>query len=297
MRYGLRLGPWPHVVISTTPKPKKLIKELVKDSLELQGSTTVVTKASTDQNPYLHEAVKKALFEDYGGTREGRQELYAEILEDFPGAIWTWEMIENHRIPMDRFPNYYSRIAVGVDPAVSTGGDETGIVVCAVLNPYEYDNAPRDTANRRHGFVLADYTTEGGPKAWARECVNAFHEWDADIMVPEINNGGELVAHTIHQLDGLIPMAGPDGKGIHASRGKAKRAEPIGVLYQQGLVHHLGSLPELEEQMTSYDALEPDDSWSPDRMDALVWALTELMVRPKLLKQRRFADMRLRGRR
>jgi phage terminase large subunit-like protein len=291
MRYGLRLGPWPHVIISTTPKPKQLIKNLVKDP------TIVVTKASTDENPHLHPDVKRALFEDYGGTREGRQELYAEILEDIPGALWDWDMIDNNRIDVAQLPEWLSRIAVGVDPAVTAGGDETGIIVCGVLNPWEYDRSLRDVAHRRHGFVLCDYSIQGGPRAWAREVVTAYHDWDSNIVVPEINNGGELVSYTIHQLDGNIPMAGPDGKGIHASRGKRQRAEPISVLYQQGLVHHVGELPELEEQMVSWDSIEPDDSWSPDRMDALVWSLTELMVRPKILQQRRMHDTRLHGRR
>lgn len=296
MRYGLRLGPWPHVVISTTPKPKQLIKKLVKDSI-LPNPDVVITKASTLENPFLDRKVKDALVEDYGGTREGRQELYAEVLEDVPGALFDYDNLDLYRLDIANMPEWMSRIAVGVDPAMSTGGDETGIIVAGVLNPFQYDGAPRETTDRRHGFVMGDYSLQGSPATWARQCLAAWNDWEANIMVPEINNGGELVAYTIHTLDPTIAIAGKDGKGVHASRGKAQRAEPISMLYQQGLVHHIGELPELEEQMVTWDSLEPDDSWSPDRMDAMVWALTELMVRPKQLMRTRTRDTRLVGRR
>lgn len=286
MRYGLRLGPWPHVVASTTPKPRKLIKELVR------ADNVVVTKATTDSNPHLHPDVKKALYEDYGGTRLGRQELYAELLEDTPGALWSYDVIEDARITVAQMPDYMDRIVVGVDPAVTVAGDETGIIVAGVVPPYDYEAADRNTSDRRHGFVLCDYSLNGSPTDWAKEAINAYREWEANHIVVEVNNGGDLVAHTIHTIDPTVPI-----KSVHASRGKAKRAEPISALYQQGLVHHVGNFDELEEQMTSWDSMEPDESWSPDRMDAMVWALTELMVRPKQHRQVHMADHRLRGRR
>lgn len=291
MRYGLRIGPWPHVVISTTPKPKMLIKELVR------AENVVVTKASTAENPHLDANVKKALFEDYGGTREGRQELYADILDDAPGALWTWDDIDHNRIDLAKIPDYFSRIAVGIDPAASSEGDENGIVVCGVLNPFEYSDSHMDLEDRMHGFVLWDYSSQGGPGWWSKEVVRAYHDWQANIAVPEINNGGEMVAHTIRQIDPTIPMAGPNGVGVHASRGKTKRAEPVAMLYQQGLIHHVGKFHELEDQMVSWDALDPDDSWSPDRMDAMVWAFTELMIRPRQIQRMYAKDNRLRGRR
>lgn len=285
MRYGLRLGPWPHVVASTTPKPRKLIKELVR------ADNVVITKATTDDNPHLHPDVKAALYEDYGGTRLGRQELYAELLEDFPGALWDYDTITDNRITIPAMPDWFDRMAIGVDPAVTVAGDETGIIVAAVLPPYEYTVNP-ETEHRRHGFVLADYSKNDSPTGWAREVITAFREWEANIVIAEVNNGGDLVAHTIRTIDGSIPI-----KAVHASRGKAKRAEPVSALYQQGLIHHVGEFPELEEQMTSWDSLEPDESWSPDRMDAMVWAFTELMVTPKTLRRQQARDTRLRGRR
>lgn len=285
MRYGLRLGPWPHVVASTTPKPRKLIKELVR------ADNVVITRATTEDNPHLHPDVKAALYEDYGGTRLGRQELYAELLEDTPGALWNYEVIEDNRITIAEMPDWMDKIGVGVDPAVTVAGDETGIIVAGVVPPYDWTK-DRHTEDRRHGFILCDYSLNESPAGWAKEVINAYREWEANIVVAEVNNGGDLVAHTIHTLDSGVPI-----KAVHASRGKAKRAEPISALYQQGLVHHVGEFPELEEQMTSWDSLEPDESWSPDRMDAMVWALTELMVTPKMMRRQLAQDNRLRGRR
>jgi phage terminase large subunit-like protein len=286
MRYGLRLGPWPHVVISTTPKPRKLIKELFK------RDDCVITTASTKDNPHLHKDVRKALYEDYEGTRMGRQELHAELLEDVENALWTYENIEKFRIPIAWCPEEFDRVVVGVDPAVSSVNDEHGIIVCGMLGPFAYDRAEPRNTDMSHAFVLDDQTMMGKPEDWARVVRNAFNDWQANLIVAEINNGYELVLRNIHALDDTLPV-----KDEWASRGKAKRAEPVANFYQQGRIHHVGAFEELEDQMTSFDPFEPDDTWSPDRMDAMVWGMTNLMVRKNTMRSSNYEDMRQRGRR
>jgi phage terminase large subunit-like protein len=278
-----------------------MLKALVKRAEEEKSKSRpyiVITKATTADNPHLDQRVKDDLFSDYGGTRLGRQELYAEILEDVEGALWTPEDIELWRINPILQPKRYMQIGVGVDPQAKEGGDSTGIVVVGVMpSLLNWQEVPLNWnhIDKAHAFVLADYSVNGKPDVWGSRVVDALNDYEANFVVAETNNGGEMVAHTIHTVDDTIPI-----RQVTATRGKDKRAEPVSALYQQGRGHHVGMHPLLEDEMTTWDAIEPDPSWSPDRMDALVWAATELIVKP--MKARRHAtaqqiDRRLAGRR
>jgi phage terminase large subunit-like protein len=250
--FGLRLGKNPQAVITTTPRPTTIIKELVKDP------RCVVTGGSTYENAenlaptFISSIVKK-----YEGTRLGRQELNAEILDDNPGALFHRNIIDNLR-HTGKIPQLI-RVLTGVDPAVSSGEEsaETGIIAAGV-----------DAAG--HYYVLADASLHGSPLEWARAVVRTHHERQGDRVIGETNNGGELVEANLRRVDPSIPY-----KAVHASRGKAIRAEPIAALYEQGKVHHVGAFPQLEDQMCEWVPGDPNQK-SPDRMDALVWALTEL---------------------
>lgn len=252
LKFGLRLGPDPRVIITTTPRPKKIIRELVADP------NTFVTRGTTYENrANVAPAFLDTILKKYEGTRVGRQELHAEILDEVPGALWQRSMIEKCRI---RQPPELARIVVGIDPAVTSkeDSDETGIVVCG----RDYNN---------HGYVLADISQRSSPETWARNAIDAFKTWQADRIVAEVNKGGyELIQGILRVVNPLIPY-----HGVRATRGKATRAEPIASLYEQGRVHHVGPFDALEDQMCMFT---PDNAAgnSPDRVDALVWAFTEL---------------------
>lgn len=286
IRYGLRVGPRPHAIASTTPKARKLIKKLLLDV------NTAVTRAITSDNPYLDEGVRSRLFEDYGGTRMGRQELYAEILEDIEGALWSTEMIERSRITLDELPRKFDRIVVGVDPGAkeTENSDETGIIVVGYTRQYTPPHQHLDA--RSHGFVLADYSVRGKPEKWAKAVLQAYDDYGANLVVVEINNGGDMISHTLRTYRDTLPI-----KTEHASRGKAQRAEPVASLSEQGRLHMVGHHPKLEDQMTTYDVMDPDPSWSPDHMDAMVWAVTNLMVSQTMARSSTVEDTRLRKRR
>lgn len=284
LRFGLRVGPHPQAVISTTPKNRKLLKEILKKSVE-EPDKYKVTKATTHDNPHLHEDRRHEIIEDFGGSRLGRQEIYAEILEDAEGALWNEDMINRNRIrPIDA-PREMDLMVVGVDPQAKDGGAETGIIVGGLLRQFNNDK-------RTHGFVFGDYTISGKPEEWARASVRAYKDWLCNRVVAEINNGGDMVTSTLRQIDPTLPIV-----VVHASRGKAVRAEPVSTLYEQNRIHHVGYFPELEAQMTEFDAMDPDGSWSPDRMDALVWAFTYLMVKQSVMRASQTRDRRHRGRR
>lgn len=254
---GLRLGDNPQAVVTTTPRPTSIIKELVKDK------STHITRGSTyDNKANLAPAFLAQIIKKYEGTRLGRQELNAEILEDNPNALWQRDRIDKLRVE-ELPPDGIRRVIVGVDPSVTSAktSDETGIVVVAL-------------GEDGHGYVLDDLSLIASPDSWARVAVKAYHQHGADRMVAEVNNGGDLVEALIRTVDRNVAY-----KKVHASRGKAKRAEPIAALYEQGKVHHVGSFARLEDQMCAYDPGELDGD-SPDRMDALVWALSELMLKP-----------------
>lgn len=254
LMFGLRLGDDPRAVVTTTPRPVPLVRSILKEP------TTVVTRGSTfDNAANLAPAILAKLREKYEGTRLGRQELFAELLEDVPGALWTWQMIEAARLS-GALPDM-ERVVIGVDPAITSGedADETGIVVAG---------KGRDG----RGYVLADLSLRGTPDEWARAVKAAQEGYGADCIVAEGNQGGEMVKAVIRTV---LPVARV--KIVHASRGKFARAEPIAALYEQGRVSHAGGLAELEAQLTSYSPSAAKKS--PDRLDAMVWALTELMLK------------------
>ena len=261
LMFGLRLGENPQCVITTTPKPKQILLDLMKK----QG--TIVTRGSTfDNAENLAESAIEQLKDKYEGTRLGRQELYAEVLTDIEGALWGYSAFEDHRLTKESLPEM-QRIVVGVDPAVTNNktSDETGIVV-----------AGRGVDNRF--YVLSDSSGKYSPDGWARQVVDEFYLNGADRIIAEVNNGGDLVKKMIYNIDSHVAY-----KDVRATRGKMVRAEPISALYEQGKVSHVGLFPELENQMCTYTG---EASKSPDRLDALVWALTELSQSSGMAKWR-----------
>ena len=249
--FGLRLGHNPQVVITTTPKPTKLIKELVNNK------QAFLTRGTTfDNADNLSAQAVATLKEKYGNTRLGRQELLGEVLDDVEGALWSHSMIDNKRVSKENVPEL-SRVVVAIDPAVTAtaNSDETGIVVVGRCFNNKY-------------FVLEDSSGKLSADAWARRAIDLFYLYKADRIVAETNNGGDLVERLIRGVDTNVSY-----KAVHATRGKMIRAEPISALYEQEKVHHVGSFPQLEDQMVSFTG---DRSNSPDRLDALVWGLTEL---------------------
>lgn len=250
--FGLRLGLDPRLIVTTTPKNIPAVKDLVKDE------TTTTTRGSTYENKAnLAKPFLKTIIDKYEDTRLGRQEIHAEILEDAEGALWNRAMLEGNRIK--KAPELV-RIVVGIDPAVSNNkkSNETGIVVAAL-------------GDDGHGYVLDDRSIKGSPAEWAQRAVDVYHEYEADRLVPEVNQGGDLVSHTIRTIDDKVAI-----KPVRASKGKQARAEPIAALYEQGKIHHVGYFAALEDQLTTW---EPNSgAASPDRLDALCWALTELML-------------------
>ena len=251
LMFGLRLGTNPQCIVTTTPKPNELTRRLLK------RTNTVITRGSTfDNADNLAATAIAQLEEKYGGTRLGRQELYAELLDELEGALWSYGMIEAARIHEDKVPNF-KRIVVAIDPSVTNteDSDETGIVVAAIGEDNKY-------------YVLEDASLRGSPDTWARRAVDLYYKHGADRIIAEVNNGGDLVERLIKTVDRQVPY-----KKVHASRGKMIRAEPIAALYEQRKVFHVGEFKELEDQMISYVA---GGRKSPDRLDALVWALTEI---------------------
>lgn len=260
LQFGLRLGEHPRQIVTTTPRPIPIIRHLVKDK------DTVVTKGRTyDNSANLATPFLKQIEERYGGTRLGRQELDGEILEDVPGALWARASIDDTRLTEGEAPDM-ERIYVAVDPAASSeeGADEHGIVVVGMA---------RDKDGYARGYVLADRTVKGRPEEWGAAAVKAYREFSADRIIAEKNNGGEMVEHVLKTVDRSVPV-----KLVHASRGKHIRAEPISALYEQRRVHHVGRFDALEDQMCmfSIDNLKDGNMGSPDRVDALVWGLSEL---------------------
>lgn len=252
LQFGLRLGEHPQTVITTTPRPTKLVKSLLK------RDTTQVTRGSTfDNAENLSQTALLELQAKYGGTRLGQQELYGAILDDNPGALWRRAIIDGARIALQDKPTF-TRVVVGVDPAVTNNedSDSTGIVVAGM------------TADG-HYYVIDDVTLKASPQEWATKAVEVYEKYKADRIVAETNNGGDLVIHLLQQVKPTVAT-----KKVTATRGKQLRAEPIAALYEQGRVHHVGYFTDLEDEMCEYEPGISKDS--PDRMDALVWALTEL---------------------
>ncbi|WP_198021491.1 terminase large subunit domain-containing protein [Sulfitobacter guttiformis] len=262
LQFALRLGERPQVCVTTTPRNVDVLKTLLK------SPSTVVTHAATEANrAHLAASFLEEVRARYRGTRLGRQELDGVLLSDAEGALWTSAMLEANRatdVPQ------LDRIVVAVDPATTSGAsaDECGIVVAGV----QCSGSPQDW----RAFVLADCTVTGmGPSGWAQAAIAAMQRFGADRLVAEVNQGGQMVREVIRQVDPLVPY-----KGVHATRGKVARAEPVAALYEQGRVRHVAGLDQLEDQMCRMTRRGYEGSGSPDRVDALVWALHELMIEP-----------------
>jgi len=258
LMFCLRLGRHPRVMVTTTPKPTKLMRYLLKHPKATITTGSTFDNAENLAGTYL-EAVKTA----YEGTRLGRQELYAEILEEAEGALWTTETLDNALYePQDRddFIRSLQRIVVSVDPAITANAesDMTGIIVAGI-----------DVNGT--GYILEDATERLSPQGWASKAISLYNKYSADRIVAERNQGGEMVRRTLEAEDETVPI-----RLVHASRGKYARAEPISALYEQGKVKHLRGLDELETQMRTWEPL--GSIGSPDRLDACVWALTDLML-------------------
>lgn len=250
LQFGLRLGQNPRQVVTSTPRAVPLIRSLLDDS------DVAVTRATTyDNRANLADAFFSTVIKTYEGTRLGRQELNGELLEDDPDALWTRGLIEGCR--KTSAPDF-ERVVVGVDPPASSGdgADECGIVVAALGTDDRF-------------YVIADRSrARAKPTAWAKAVAEAYENFDADRVVAEVNQGGEMVGSVLHQVAPSLPV-----RQVRATRGKKVRAEPVAALYEQGRVSHLVALPELEDQMCNFAGRGK----SPDRLDALVWAITDLM--------------------
>lgn len=256
LQFGLRLGDRPQVLVTTTPRPIPVLKEIIADR------TTVMTRGSTFDNAgNLAASFISKIRDRYEGTRLGRQELNAEMLDDLPGALWTREMFDANRIW--HIPEM-SRIVVAVDPSGTGGADDNGDSIGIVVAGKGVDG---------RGYVMADRTCKLSPDGWGKRSVAAYHEFKADRIVAERNFGGAMVAHVIKTVDKNVSY-----KEVTASRGKVARAEPIAALYEQGRISHVGALGELEDQCCLIGSDGYVGEGSPDRADALVWALTELML-------------------
>jgi phage terminase large subunit-like protein len=255
LQFGLRLGPHPREIVTTTPRPIPILKRLLSDR------TAAVSRARTNDNARnLPAAFIAAVSERYAGTRLGRQELDGELVEDRPDALWTRDVLEFNRV--DAAPAL-RRIVVAIDPpATSTRhADSCGIVAAGI-----------DESGI--GYVLADASSSGlRPPDWAARAIALYRRLEADALVAEVNQGGEMVASVLREVDPAVPV-----KSVRATRGKYLRAEPVSVLYAQGRVRHVGALPALEDEMCDFGPGGLSSGRSPDRLDALVWALTELML-------------------
>lgn len=254
MEFGLRLGSEPQVVATTTPRPIPLIRELMQASREPNSDVMVTHGDTYDNLPNLAEGFIRRVIRKYEGTRLGRQELHAEILDDTPGALWTRAILEASRVSV--VPEI-RRIVVGVDPAAGTV-TETGIVGAGL-------------GVDGHGYVLDDVSMAGLPDGWASQVIAVHRKLKGDRIIAESNNGGEMVRFTLRTVDRNAPIT-----LIHASRGKQARAEPVAALYEQGRIHHVGMFAGLEDEFCSW--VPGEGHPSPNRLDACVWALTELML-------------------
>lgn len=253
-QFGLRLGRHPRQIVTTTPRPIELVKAIISG----QEGRVEITRGSTMENrSNLASGFIDRIQTRYAGTRLGRQELDAEVLSDMPGAIWAQSVIDTYRV--SKAPEL-GRTVIAVDPAVTNTeeSDEHGLVAVGI-------------ADDQSGYVLEDASQRGTPMEWARAALALSKKYDADGIVVEVNQGGDMVAHTIRAI---APNA--NVIEVRASRGKHVRAEPIAALYEQGRVRHVGHFPEMESQMCMFTTAGYEGEGSPDRVDALVWGLTEL---------------------
>lgn len=248
----------PRICITTTPRPLAVLKELVKDP-----DVRLVTGTSYENRENLSPKWFAKVLRKYEGTPTGEQEIHGKLLDEMPGALWKRTAIDHTVLAP---PEDLTRIVVAVDPPGSSKGrkaTECGIIVAGVMH----------IGNDRHGFVLGDYSLKGKPATWGKKVVDAYHEWRADAVIGEVNYGGEMVENTIRTVERGRDVS---FKAVTATRGKVVRAEPVSALYAQGRGHHCGSFTPLEDELCTW---EPDAGMpSPNRLDALVWALTELII-------------------
>ena len=259
LQFGLRLGAHPRWIVTTTPRPIKLLKDL----LAREGRDVIVRRGSTfDNAANLAGPFLEAIRAKYEGTRLGRQELNAELLEDTPGALWQRSWIDRDQCsqPLRSFGELLSPSILPSKPR----------------RQRRNRHCRRGIDGRGHAYVLDDISGKFGPDEWARRAVNAYRRWSADRIIAEKNQGGAMVEHVIRSVDKNVPF-----RAVHASRGKATRPQPISSLYEQGKCHHVGEYAVLEDQLCGFtsDFDRGRAGFSPDRLDALVWALTELMVK------------------
>ena len=267
LQFCLRLGNHPRVFISTTPKSTVLLRRVLKDP-----KTKVVRGSTFDNADNLADTYIKAVRDQYEGTRLGKQELYAEVLEENEGALWTGEMIDACQIKREDLPEM-SQIIVSVDPATSNNveSDSTGIIIAGLSYEEDINGVV---------YILEDHTFKGLPETWASKAVSLYHDWDANFIVYERNQGGDLIPTLFKSIDENIPL-----RGVFASNAKIARAEPVSLLYEKGRVKHVSNpasgdpsgLKELETQMTTYEPMGKHKS--PDRYDSMVWAVTMLLLK------------------
>lgn len=258
LQFGLRLGAHPQSLATTTPKPVHIVRSLLKAA---ESGDVIVTRGSTyDNAANLSPAFLATIRAKYEGTRLGRQEIAGELLSDVEGALWSYALIDQHRIETIPAGVSLPRIVVAVDPPATSGSEsaECGIAVAGF-------------GSDGRGYVLDDRSVRGTPNEWARAAVKAFDDYRADHVIIETNQGGEMATNTLRTVRDTLPI-----RDVHASRGKYARAEPVSALYEQGRISHVGTFPTLEDQLATWvpDGRQP----SPDRLDALVWAFTDLML-------------------
>lgn len=259
LMYCTRKGS-PQIIVTTTPRPIPLVKQLAKDAKEDPLSGVIMTRGTTWENFwFLSESFfKKVILRAKGAL--ARQEIYADIIENVEGALWQHKNLDEHRV--NSKPSNLDRIMIGVDPAENDGDDNDATGIVAVGRDFN-----------KHGFVLDDWSIKASPQEWARRAYELYLAHDADAIVVETNRGGKMVAHTIRS----VVREGEERPHIievTASRGKTTRAEPIAALYEEGRFHHVGRLAQLEDEMCSY--IPGISKRSPDRMDAMVWAASQL---------------------
>lgn len=250
LQFGARLGKRVRGIITTTPRPIKLLKEIIAEP------TTHVTRGHTYENKAnLAPSFLAKIRDRYEGTRLGRQELAGEILDDNPDALWRREWIDRDRVT--RLPEgvELSRVVVALDPSATTTGDEAGIVVVG-------------KGSDKHFYIMADSSIQGSPNTWAKQAVAAYNFAKADVLVYESNQGGEMVAQVIESIDRRV-----NTRPVHASRGKVTRAEPVAARAEQGRIHHVGVFSQLEDELCEWTAGDPN---SPNRLDAMVWGVSYL---------------------
>ncbi len=263
LQFGLRLGTNPRQLITTTPRPIPLLKKILSDP------ATEVTRGSTyDNRSNLAAQFFDKIVKQYEGTRLGRQELQAEILDDVPGSLWTRANFDEHRVTVEGAP-HMQRIIVAIDPPAGAGDDES-LAECGIMVV--------GLGVDGRGYVIDDLSCRMGPIGWARRAVSAVDMYDADAIVAEINQGGAMVTSTIKSVRETIKVI-----EVRASRGKVVRAEPISALYEQGRVSHIGGMAELEDQMVLFTPWGIEGDTTADRVDALVWGLTEIF--PQMVKK------------